>query len=322
MNNPVIQMGILVFGLLAVATLVVELLKWRKPEADFEELALRTRSWWWMAGFFFLSLMVHSVLSLMLFGFLSFLALKEYFSLVPLRFEDHRALLWAYIAIPLQYWWIHTDWKAMVVIFIPVYMFLFIPLRLLLKGQPKGMITSMAQIQWGLMLFVYCISHVAFLLILVPTDLTTSMGEHIGSGKALVLYLVVLTEVNDVAQYFWGKLLGGKPIGNVKVAPIISPKKTLAGLAGGVLTTTTLAVGLQFLSGFSLLYSIAAGLLISVAGFIGDLVISAVKRDVGVKDSGTLIPGHGGMLDRVDSLAYTAPLFFHFVNYFFFQSPW
>lgn len=300
-------MGLIVVGLLLVASCIVQLLKWRKPEGDFTELATRIRSWWFMAGFFFFSLLVHKDASLVLFMCMSFLALKEYFSLVHTRVEDHRALFWSYIAIPIQYWWVKCEWTILFYIFIPVFMFLLLPFRLILAGQPKGMIKSMATIQWGLMAFVFCISHVAFMMNLPETpDIT-------GGGRALVLYLVFLTEMNDVSQYIWGKLFGKHSI-----APNISPKKTTEGFIGGVLTTVVLAILLRFLSGFSIPFAIASGLIISCSGFVGDLVMSAVKRDLGVKDASQLIPGHGGILDRVDSLTYTAPLFFHFTAYCFY----
>jgi len=307
----VVQMGTLVLGLLLSASLITGLLKILKPQQDFSQLWLRIRSWWLMAGFFFVSLLVNPHAALIVFALLSFLALKEFFTLIHTRFEDHRALLWSFLIIPLQYWWVYVQWKAMIILFIPVYMFLFIPLRLILVGQPKGIIDSMARIQWGLMAFVYCLSYLGFIMIM-PATATTP-----GGGKALLLYLVFLTEMNDIAQYVFGKLFGRK-----KIVPTMSPNKTWAGFLGGFATTIALALALRFLSGFSIPYSIAAGCIISVAGFIGDVVISAVKRDIGVKDSGNLIPGHGGILDRVDSLVYTAPLFFHFVNYFFYKLAW
>jgi phosphatidate cytidylyltransferase len=260
-----------------------------------------------MAGFFFLSLMIHPDTSIILFAVTSFLALKEYFTLIHTRLEDHRVLFWAFLSIPIQYWLVKIHWLALFLIFIPVYMFLFIPCRLVMIGKTEGIVASMAKIQWGIMAFVFCISHVAYMLNL-PITTTISSG-----GKALVLYLVFLTEMNDVAQYTWGKLFG-----RTSISPTVSPKKTLAGFVGGIMTTIILACLLRFLSGFDLPVAILSGLLISLSGFIGDLVVSAIKRDVGVKDSGVLIPGHGGMLDRIDSLTYTAPLFFHFVSYIFY----
>ncbi|MGH6960172.1 MAG: phosphatidate cytidylyltransferase, partial [Dongiaceae bacterium] len=125
---------------------------------------------------------------------------------------------------------------------------------------------------------------------------------------------LILTEANDVAQYVWGKTLGRH-----KVIPRVSPGKTWAGVIGGVATTTLLSLLLApRLTPLDHLHALAAGLLIGVAGFVGDISISAIKRDLAIKDSGTLIPGHGGVLDRLDSLTYTAPLFFHFIRYFYF----
>ncbi|MEJ2575054.1 MAG: phosphatidate cytidylyltransferase, partial [Gammaproteobacteria bacterium] len=127
----------------------------------------------------------------------------------------------------------------------------------------------------------------------------------------LVLYLVFLTQFNDVMQYTWGKLFGRH-----KIIPKVSPNKTWQGFGGGVLTTAVLAALLgPWLTPLSIPQAILAGLIIGAGGFVGDVIISALKRDIGVKDSGSLLPGHGGLLDRLDSLLYTAPLFFHFVYY-------
>lgn len=305
--SPVLQMGSIILAMLILASLTVSVLSWMKPHTDYTDLGQRIRSWWFMAGFFFFSLLVHPDASIVLFAIMSFLALKEYFTLIHTRIEDHRVLFWAFLAIPIQYWWVKIHWTPVFLIFIPIYMFLFIPSRLLLTGKTSGIMESMAKIHWGLMAFVFCISHVAFLLTM-PT-----IPAIPGGGRALVLYLVFLTEANDISQFIWGKLFGKRPI-----APSISPKKTCAGFYGGIITTTILAVLLRFLTGFSLEIAICSGLIISLFGFLGDLVISALKRDVGVKDSSQLIPGHGGILDRIDSLTYTAPLFFHFVSYMFY----
>jgi phosphatidate cytidylyltransferase len=308
--SPVIQMGLIILSLLVISSVVVRILAQLKPEQDFRELSQRIRSWWFMASFFWLSMIIHPKASILLFAFMSFLALKEYFTLIHTRIEDHRVLFWAFLSVPIQYWWVHTQWQAVFLIFIPIYMFLFIPARLLITGKTQGITESMAKIHWGLMAFVFCLSHLAYLVTMPAIPAIP------GGGKALVLYLVFLTEINDVAQYIWGKLLGHRPI-----APSISPRKTCAGFYGGVVTTVAVALLLRFLSGFSLEMAVCSGLIISLSGFLGDLVVSAIKRDVGVKDSSHLIPGHGGILDRIDSLTYTAPLFFHFVSYMFYPAP-
>lgn len=307
--SPINLTALIILGLLLIATTVVFVISKLKPNSNFQELKQRIISWWVMIGFFLLALLINPQYAIILFAFLSFLALKEYFTLIHTRFEDHRVLFWSYLAIPLQYWWVYSEWKAMFLVFIPVYSFLFNPLRLILVGEPKGIINSMSRIQWGLMAFVFCISHVAGLLLLPETPF-------IAAGPALLLYLVFLTEINDIAQFCWGKLLGKH-----KIVPTISPNKTWEGFIGGLFTTVCLSIAFSFLSKLTIIFSIYSGLLIGASGFIGDVVMSALKRDIGVKDASNLIPGHGGIIDRIDSLIYTAPLFFHLVSYFFHHAP-
>jgi phosphatidate cytidylyltransferase len=295
-----------IFGVLVVATITVAVLKRSRPGKSSDELGLRIRSWWVMATVFTLALILSRKISLVFFAFLSFLALKEYLSLIPTRRADRRVLLWAYLAIPLQYWWIATDWYGMFIIFIPVYMFLLLPLQMVLVGDTRGFLKAVGTLHWGLMVTVFAISHVACLLAL-PEGTNPK-----GGGPALVLFLVVLTEFNDVAQFIWGKLLGRRA-----AVPTVSPNKTVGGFVGGALTTVGLALLVApLLTPFDRRQALIVGLILGVGGFIGDVIISAVKRDLGVKDSGALLPGHGGVLDRIDSLTFTAPLFFHYVRYF------
>lgn len=297
-----------VFAVLLLASAIVWTLWRRHPERNYAELAQRTRSWWIMAGVFAVGIGLNRDVSLAFFAFVSFLALKEYLSLIPTRRADRRALLWAYLAIPLQFLWIEREWYGMFIIFIPVYAFLFLPMRMVMIGETQDFLRAAGTLHWGLMTLVFSISHLAFLLVL-PEARDTVAG-----GAGLVLFLVLLTEGNDVFQYVWGKLFGRH-----KIVPKVSPNKTWEGFLGGLFTTTALAALLApWLTPLSLLHALWAGLLIAGAGFVGDVVISAVKRDLGVKDSGALIPGHGGILDRIDSLTYTAPLFFHFMRYLYF----
>lgn len=297
-----------ILALLVAASLLVFILTRLKPGQDFSELVLRVRSWWVMVFVFVLAMVLSRNVSLAFFAFLSFLALKEYLSMITTRRADRRVLFWAYLAIPFQYYWVAEAWYGMFIIFIPVYVFLWLPVRMVLVGETRAFLHAAGTLHWGLMTTVFSISHVAFLLVL-PEERNPLAG-----GAGLVLYLVFLTQFNDVAQFTWGKLLGKH-----KVVPLVSPKKTWEGFVGGVLTTTLLGAALGgVLTPFSLGESVLAGLLIGVGGFVGDVVISAVKRDIGIKDSGSLLPGHGGILDRIDSLTYTAPLFFHFVYYLYY----
>jgi phosphatidate cytidylyltransferase len=295
-------------ALLILCTAAVLAVRKLRPDRDHTELVLRVRTWWLIILLLFGALLLSKGAAIVFFGLVSYLAFKEFITLIPTRRADHRVLFWAYLAIPLQYFWAYIEWYGMFIIFIPVYMFLMLPMRMLLRGQTEGFLKAAGTLQWGLMTTVLSLSHLAYLLVL-PDRVAGSPG-----GVGLVLYVISLTEFNDVAQYVWGKSLG-----RTRVVPTVSPNKTWAGLAGGVATTTLLAwVLAPVLTPISGLLSLLVGALIGVAGFFGDICISAVKRDIGIKDTGNMLPGHGGILDRVDSLTFTAPLFFHFVYYFYF----
>jgi phosphatidate cytidylyltransferase len=296
-----------IFAVLSLSSLCLLLLRRLKPASNFKEVGLRIRTWWLMAGIFTTAIVIGPAVSIVFFAFVSFMAFKEYISLIPTRRADRRVLFWAYLAIPMQYWFVHTAWYGMFIIFIPVYVFLLLPMRMIAVGDTAGFLKAIGTLHWGLMTTVFSISHLAFLLALPPEG-------NIAGGAGLILFLVILTQGNDVSQFLWGKSFGKR-----KIVPTVSPNKTWAGFLGGVFNTTVLALLLAgLLTPMSLPYAAAAGVLIAVSGFFGDTVISAVKRDIGVKDSGDLLPGHGGILDRVDSLTYTAPLFFHFIHWFYY----
>lgn len=297
-----------IWGFLIVASGIVWLITKLKPQNNNKELIQRTKSWWVMLGIFTIALLANRTVSLFFLGFISFLALKEFFSIINTRRVDRRVLFWAYLAVPLQFYWASIEWFGMFIVFIPVFMFLFIPFRLLLSQQTEGFLKSVGTIQWGLMITVFALSHMAYLLVL-PDKNNIQM-----TGACLLIFLVFLTQFNDVAQFTCGKLFGKH-----KIMPMVSPKKTWEGFLGGVTITTLLALLLyHYLTPFSLITATLAGLIIGITGFIGDVTISAVKRDLAIKDTSALIPGHGGILDRVDSLTFTAPLFFHFVTYLYY----
>ncbi len=299
-------MALLVLGVLVFSTLVVCVLRRVQPHKNLAELSARVRAWWIMSAVFLGAITVSDRVSLFFFGFLSFWALKEYVTLLRTRPADHRALVWAFVAVPIQYLWVGIHWYGMFLIFIPVYMFLILPTRLVLARETAGFVAAASQIQWGLMAFVFGLSHLAMLSTL------PSLHDKSVNGRTLLLFLVFVVEISDVLQFVWGKTLGRH-----KILPAVSPNKTWEGFLGGVLTTSFASLGIRFLTPFSVLESIGVALLLTIAGFFGGAVMSAVKRDFGVKDFGELIPGHGGMLDRVDSLCYAGPVFFHYVRYFY-----
>jgi phosphatidate cytidylyltransferase len=280
------------------------------PEKNYIELKLRIQTWWWLVAVLFLALAFDRVIAVVVMALVSFMAFKEFLSIAPTRRADNLVLLWAYLAIPVQYLWVGMAWYGMFIIFIPVYVFLLLPMRMVLIGETQGYLRAAGTIQWGLMTTVFSISHMAYLL-----NMPSRSGLHGAvTGEMLVFYLLVLTQLNDVAQYLWGKMFGKH-----KIIPRVSPNKTAEGLLGGMFTTTVLAWLLApWFTPMGPMHAVLSGVLISMFGFIGDVVISAVKRDIGIKDSGNFLPGHGGILDRLDSLTYTAPLFFHFIYYLYY----
>ncbi len=306
-NKILILIFTAVYLLLFTSTFFLQVIRRKNPYKSYHELSNRIKSWWFMVTVFVLAILLGKGTSVLLFAFMSFLALKEFFTLVPTRRADRSVLMWCYLSIPVQAYWIYTGRYDMFIIFIPVYMFLLMPFRMIIKGETDDFLKSLGIMHWGLMICVYSIGHAAFLISL-PSDNSPV------NGSILVVFLLLLTELNDIAQYIWGKAIGKRAI-----VPKVSPNKTWGGFLGGVLTTLVLSASLgPILIKISLFHSVLLGLIIGVSGFVGDVVISAVKRNLAVKDSGNLIPGHGGILDRVDSLTFTAPLFFHFIRYFYF----
>ena len=291
-----------ILGLLLLATLIV-----RVFFRTSTELKDRVQSWWIIVLAFVVGAMLHTTVAMFFFALISYLALKEYFTLIPTRRTDRRIIFYAYLSIVIQYWFAGIQWYGMFIIWIPVYLFLLLPFRQVLIGDTKGFLEHTSRVQWGLMMFVFGLSHIAYMM-----TLPTLNGHDVG-GKELVLYVVLLTELNDILQYLWGKTLGKH-----KIIPKVSPNKTVEGFLGAFFTLSLLGVAFSFLTPFTWIQALFAGMLTSSAGFIGDVVISMVKRDIGVKDSGNLLPGHGGILDRIDSLTYTAPLFFHYTYYLYY----
>lgn len=295
--------GIFVF--LSAFTGVVVLKNLFQKGKDFTNLNLRVKSFWSITALFTLAIMGNKLISFIFVGFISFLALKEFLSLIPTRRADRRVLFWAYLAIPVQLYFLYTGWLAMFYLFIPLYMFLMIPLRMVTIGETEGFLKSAGTIHWGIMATVYSIGYLAAFLVLPFTN------NPVAGGVGLFIYIVFLTVINDAAQFCFGKKFGKN-----KIIPKISPNKTREGFLGGILITPLIAFLIApYLTPLTSIEALIAGLFISISGFIGDVVMSAIKRDLGVKDSGTLIPGHGGILDRLDSLIYTAPLFFHYTVY-------
>ena len=258
-----------------------------------KELKTRTKSWWIMCTLFITATIISNVITYVCIGFLSFAALREFYSVIKLRKSDRAGMLWCYLAIPVQYYLAYRGWYELFIVFIPVFMFVWIPFILVLQGETKMIMSSMAGLPTSLMLCVFGLSHMAYLISLPQID-----GFNAG-GKGLLLFLIFITQINDVMQFIWGKL-----IGKHKILPKISPNKTWGGFIGGLISSVFIGYLMSFLTPLNDWQVIVVSFFIAGVGFVGDVVVSAIKRDMGVKDMGQAIPGHGGVLDRIDSLAH------------------
>lgn len=296
-------------GLLVIASLIGLVLARRTMseagKATVANLNARTNAWWMMVAVFAGALAVGPMGTTILFGLSSFMALREFITLTPTKPGDHRTLFWVFFIItPLHYWFLASRWYGMFVVLIPVYAFLLVPMRTAMAGDCERFLERTAKIQWGLMVCVYCISHAPAILLLLK------IPGYEGQNAKLLFWFVAVVELSDVMQYVWGKTCGKH-----KIAPTVSPGKTWEGLLGGGATTVALGTALWWATPFSPLQAAGMSAVIVFMGFAGGLVMSAIKRDRGVKDWGTAIGGHGGFMDRMDSLSFAAPVFFHVVRY-------
>ncbi|PPA68462.1 phosphatidate cytidylyltransferase [Jeotgalibacillus proteolyticus] len=306
-----------IFILLILVSLLVSLVAFYQKRKNrginkYDDLVIRTRMWWGMAIIFFLSIAFHPNVSLLSLMILCFLALKEYFSMMDTRKQDRRIFIWAYLSIPLNFYWIYIGWYGMFIVFIPIYVFLFLPLARIFKGGSIGFLKSVSVTQWGVMLMVFGISHLA-LFAKMPEITRHDVDLAAQYGALMVLYLVSLTQANDVIHYLVSKKFGKK-----KVLPLANPNLTWEGFAVGVAGTIILSVLIApYITPMSVGFSMVSGLIIGVAGFFGTVVISVLKRNFFFRERSESMP-ESKFINKIDSLTYTAPVFFHLVYYYIF----
>jgi len=276
----------------------------QQPNKDYAAIGLRIKMWWGMCAIFGLATLFNPIVSLLSLMVLAFFSLKEYFSMVRTRKADRRLFLWAYLSIPVQFYWIYIGWYGMFIVFIPIYVFLFLPLPRLISKGTVGFLRNVSLTQWGLMLMVFGLSHLAYFQFATP--------EH---GAGLVLFLVVLTQLNDVVHY-----LASLYYGKRKVIPTANPHLTWEGFATAFVLTTAASYAIYpYLTPLDPAFGLISGMLISLSGFFGSLTISVLKRDLLLGDDNrpdARREGYG-YLSRIDSLTYTSPVFFHVIRYFF-----
>lgn len=284
----------------SLASLIGYALKRSQPlNPAIGNLNARIRSWWMMILIGGGALLAGRIAIILLFAFISFLALREFVTQVPVRRADHSALFVCFfLALPVQYVLVGIGWYGLFSIWIPVYCFLVLAVVAALFADTGRFLDRTAATQWGLILCVYCVSH-------IPALMTLRIPGYENRAPLLMVFVVLIAQVSDILQYVWGKLIGRHP-----VLPILSPSKTVEGLVGGVLSATALGALLWPIAPFNVWQAGLMAFLIAILGFLGGLVMSAIKRDRGIKDWSHLIEGHGGMLDRMDSLCFSAPGFF------------
>ena len=299
-----------VLAVLIVASLVGALLGRRaqseRSRATIDNLKARVNAWWVMIVVLAVAFALGETATLVLFAFASFFALREFITLTPTRPGDYVPLVLAFfVLLPAQYLLIAYDQYGTFAIFIPVYGFLLLPAAATFAGDTHEFLERSAKIQWAAMICVYCISYAPALLLL-------KIPGYEGSNPLLLFYLLLIVQLSDVLQYVFGKLFG-----RTKLAPRVSPSKTVEGLIGGGLSTTLIGGALAWMTPFTGPQALAISFVIVVMGVLGGLTLSAMKRGLGAKDWGVMIEGHGGMLDRMDSVSFAAPVFFHIVRYFY-----
>jgi phosphatidate cytidylyltransferase len=295
----------IVVSLLLVATIVGQVIK-RQPHLGLHAAAVesfngRVRAWWIICSLLAVAFLNYG-LTVILFGFLSFWALREFITLTPTRLGDHRALFWVFFFFtPLQYVMVWLDKYELYSIMIPVYAFLFIPARIALSGDYKRFLERVAKIQSGLLICVYCLSFAPALLYLPTAPDQESRGN-----ARLLFFFVTIALFSEAMQFLWSRLYGQHVI-----APSINAARTWEGLIGGTVSAALAGIVLYIFTPYHEVWEAALmSMVIAVMGFAGAMTMSAIKRDRGVRDYGTLVEGHGGVLDRIDSICFAAPVFY------------
>ena len=298
-------LGVLVFASI-VGAILAQTVRDENARQTVANLNLRIRSWWVMCATFALAILTRGLGTTLFFALVSLLALREFITLTPARPSDHRALVICFfVFLPLQYYLLRVARYGAFTTLIPTVAFFLVPISSALKGDTEAFLERVAKIQWGLLLCIYCVSYVPALLML-------QIPHYEGQDAKLMLVLVVVDQICDVLQYIVGQLVGWH-----KILPLVSPQKTWEGFLGGVGGATVIGAALWWATPFAPWQAALLSLVIALMGFVGGVIMSAIKRDHGLKDYGTLIPGHGGVLDRIDSLCFAAPVFFHLTRHFF-----
>ena len=265
----------------------------------------RTNSWWVIFLFYIVFFclyppMGHVALCLLaVFGFREIIINSK-------NLEVPKELLWmSYLLIAIQFVVTSSSNNILSLMVTPLAGMIVTTIFCILFESVETTIKLPPFMLWTMMITTTGFAHLSFL---------SSAGQvpNGASAQGLLIYFIFLTQFNDVLQFIWGTAFGKRLI-----SPVISPKKTWEGLIGSIITSMGIAFGLKFLTPFSGFQSLFIGFMIPLFGLWGDLTISSLKRSLNVKDMGTLIPGHGGILDRVDSILLSSIVYFYLIHFWF-----
>ena len=318
-NGRVGLLFVCLFGLLSLVTVIAFGRSLREDGESAEDPAGRhdrfrrdLRAVWLGSLAFWLAWVSGPLGSTLLFGVFSFLALREFITLAPTRRSDHRSLIGAFfVVLPLQYLIVGSRAFDLFTVFIPVYVFLAIPVASALAGDPERFLERNAKIQWGITVCVYGLSHAPALLLL-------DFPGYRGRGAFLLFFLVVVVGLAQIAQEAASRWLRRRP-----VARHISRSFSLRAWGLGTLAAATLGLLLFWITPFQPLQALAMGAIAGGCGTLGEFVMKALKKDAGIRHWGNLssITGAVGLLDRVAPLCFAAPVFFHSARWYFILRP-
>lgn len=311
-SQQIALLFVALFGLLTVVTIVTvtRSVRERTPDAEvrFEQFVRDLRAVWFGTVLFWVAWIAGAALSTLLFGVLSFVALREFVTLTQTARADHRSLLLAFfVVLPLQYVIVATEHFDLFTVFVPVYVFLAIPVVSAFGNDPQRFLERTAKIQWGIMVCVYGLSHAPALLLL-------DLPRYADRGAFLVLYLVLVVAAAQIAQELASRWLRRRP-----VARAISRSFSWRAWWSGALTAAFVGALLYWATPFKPVPALVMGFLAGGAGTFGEFVMKALKRDAGVRNWGgkASVTGAVGLLDRVAPLCFAAPVFFHSVRWYF-----
>lgn len=305
---PLVTNGVL--AVLAAITLGYWLLLWFRPSQSLAKIGPRITFLWVVTGVFLLAILYSIKLLVLYIWFIAFLALKEFFSMTPTRRADRRVLFCAYLSLPIQFILILLERRIAFSMFAPIHVFLILPMVMVMIGEPRGFLRAWSTLGWAIISTVYTLGHLAYLLVLpsVEPGAVAPVGAA-AAGPGLFLFLVVLAQLSHAAQFLFGKLFPD-PRFSLKV----SKTRNWASLVGSLVVIPPIAWLLApQITPFGTIEALVMGGIVAAGAFIGYIILSAIKTDLQIKDRGSMTPGHGGILNRIDTLIYTAPLFFYLV---------